>query len=238
MERILTIPSSEIKKIHKLVKEGDTEYGGYFVFLGNGKFERNVKFKGDLLSVSVPTENYEIHWHTHPGKLIRSCCANQSGPIQPPSIDDIAQSSYKFFDYEFGMGHILVQLVFTKHGIYSQHVIPEIMKKYFRSTFLIHDEKDIDEWTKTWYEPFCKKASPIRKEISNIGFDLGGYINDDTGKYEQYPKEDREQMYLQSLELERQYFEICKEFGIAVYKIPNWKDMLKKGLTIDMPNLR
>lgn len=225
MDRELYISAQNIKKIKKLV-DSNIEYGGYFI----SKSNNFKKFQGNDLSVSVPPENYEIHWHTHPSKLISSGSLNQTGPLQPPSIDDIAQSSYKYFDPEYLMGHVLFQLVFTKHGIYIQEPIPEVLDNFFGPDFLFESKKDIEMWEKEWYIPFKTRGYPILSQIRNIGLDLGGYINEDTGVFTHHSRQERDSWYHQSRELEKQYLDVCDEFGVHVTKIQNWKEAMKNGL--------
>lgn len=231
MERVLYINPQQIKEILDLI-HNDVEYGGYFVYKGTGDFEKRVTRKGEGLSVSVETENYELHWHTHPDALISSGTLNQTGPLQPPSIDDIAQTSYKFFSYEFLMGYVLVQAVFTDHAIYIQKPNADILESLFPRDFTIQDDQTKKIWEDIWYNPFRNKAKPYLDRIKNIGLDLGGYFNEDTGEFEYYPQDEMDEMMDQSLKLESKYFEICRSFGVDVTKITDIDSIKKNGLKI------
>lgn len=210
MSRYLHISSDNIKSIkNKLIE--DVEYGGWFEFDGNGNFIDMISIKGNELNVSIPSGNYEIHWHTHPSILISNYTLDQTGPFQSPSVHDISTSSYSYFDYNYGMGSILLRLVFTKYGIYVQEPMNNVLDKILGNNFVIFDEDTKNEWIEKWYKPFKKKADKIRNKINSISFDLGGYIDEDTEEpMQHYNKEEWSKNYKEAIELENEYFHFLK----------------------------
>lgn len=231
MERVLYINPHQIQEIMKLV-HNKVEYGGYFVYTGKGEFQKRITRKGEGLSVNVETENYELHWHTHPDYLISSGTLDQTGPLQPPSIDDIAQTSYKYFSYEYLMGFVLVQAVFTDHAIYIQRPNGDLLESFFPKDFIIQDDQTKKIWEDIWYTPFRNKAKPYVNRIKDIGLDLGGYINEDTGEFQYYPQDEMDEMMEKSLKLESDYFKLCRDFGVDVTKISDVEEIKRNGLRI------
>ena len=230
--RTLIIPPKVIVEIAKLMNS-KIEYGGWLEFDLHGKHSKTKTIKGQQLSVSVPTEYYELHWHTHPEYLVSSGTIQQTGPFQPPSRDDIAQSSAKYFDVHFIGGTLLKQLVFTSQAVYIQECIPSVLEKFFKTKdFIKKDDKTDIIWTNKWYTPFKTIVNPILRQIQNIGLDLGGYIDDDTGKHVPPSESDYIRLYKDSEKLEKAYFDVCKEFGVKVTKIMDWKGLLKNGMQI------
>jgi hypothetical protein len=232
MKRILHIPREEIAKIFLIVENEPNEYGGWVVYDSKALFKSIKQFKGNKLEVSVPTENYELHWHTHPAFLIDDESYEQTGTFQPPSINDIAQSSYKYYSTDFFMGTMLRQIVFTKHGIYIQEPIEKTLENWFKTKdFLISNKKNNITWINKWYKPFKKEAEKIRKSISNYGLDYS-YTDDDTGKKITLQNEELREYNEVCNNLEKEYFSVCKKYGVKVTKIVNIQQVKNKGLDI------
>lgn len=233
--RTVHIPKKYIKKIKKYVDEEDVEWGGYFVFSARGKFVRMIERKGEKTSVNVETENYEVHWHTHPAALISTGTFDQTGPVQPPSIDDIAQSSYKYYSTDFLNGAVLRQVVFTNLAIYIQEPIYDVLDHWFKTKdFDIDTKKTVKIWENKWYKPFRKEAEKYTRKLKTKGLDLGGFINDDTGQFEYLPKKERDKLLYESYDIEQEYFDLCAKYGIRVTKTYQWKKELKNGLSIKL----
>jgi hypothetical protein len=243
----LCIPKREIKKINDKINK-NVEWGGYYIYDKN-KIKQNKLFKGEGLHVTVPLQDYyDIHWHTHPQCLISSSDLNQTGPMQPPSVDDIAHTSFKYFtDLKLGRSD-LIQIVFSHHAIYIQRPNPKVLENFFKTkTYTIQTSVDNNNkisvvkedpklhiWENKWYTPFKTKAGPLLSKLKSIGYDLGGGINDDTGEFIVPDKLDKEKMYADSFVIEKKYFDLCKKFGVDVEKIIDWNKIKKYGLCIEV----
>lgn len=230
-ERILKIPPSQIKEIYKLVEEEPIEYGGWFVYTGPGKLQSRKQFKGTRLDVTVPTENYELHWHTHPAYIIDDHSFEQTGIYQPPSVNDIAQSSYKYFSPKFLMGVVLRQVVFTKHAVYIQEPIPEILDKWFKTKDYLIDEKNEKIWLNKWYAPFKKETTKIMRNLHGWGYDYS-FRHDDTGETVTLEGDELKEYHDRSTQLEKEYLAVAKKYGVKVTKLKNVSEIKKKGLEI------
>lgn len=218
-----------IKKIKKLVDD-NIEHGGWINY---GSLKH---FRGDMFSITVPyDEPYKIHWHTHPGYLINNGNIDSTGPVQPPSQDDLAQTSYKFFSTDFPFGRIMVHIVFTQYGIYIQTPIPSTLESFFKTkNFKIIDKKTKETWTNKWYNRFLEESSPILKKIRSLGYDLTETIHPDTDEIIKLNKKEYTEYYKKSLLLESLYFTIAKKYGIKVEKINSWSEVLKTGFSVDI----
>ncbi len=228
MQRKLHIPSEQIRRIYKAMFELPHEVGGYFEFKGSEtspEFDSYAQFTGDKLGVTVPSGNYEIHWHTHPVHVIDQqdiYDMDQTGPCQPPSIQDLSSTAAAYYAQDYGMGHVLRRVVFSQEAVYIQYPIPEILDQYSEEMF-----------EKKWWKPFKNTATPIRNKINNICFELGKYINEDTGEQESYYDfAESQKIYAKAMELEEEYLKIAERFGVYVVKITNWSHLLSRGLTI------
>lgn len=233
--KTLIVPKEIIKQIKYITENKIVEYGGWLEYSGD-IYKKIKKFKGDTTSVYVPTANYELHYHTHPASLIVSNDENfnkSTGPFQPPSIQDIGHTSYKYFSSEFARGNVLRQIVFTKEAIYIQEPIPSILNNFFKNkSFSISNERHKKFWINNWFIPFEKESSPIRKKLTGYSVDIGGYKDKDTGETVYYPPEVTEGFYEECIKLEKKYFLIAKKYGVNIIKIPNWNKALKNGLSI------
>jgi|688.fasta_scaffold01457_39 hypothetical protein len=223
----LCIPRKDIRFIYNKVK-GDREWGGYYIY-NKSKIVRKT-FKGEEMSVNVPIQDfYNIHWHTHPYDLIEH---NITSPIQMPSVEDIAMTSYKYFmDIPLGRTN-LIHVVFTTNGIYVQKPIPEILDNFFKTPrYTIKTEKKSDIktdkglaiWENKWYNRF-------EREASHFGVDIAGVFWD--AKYNNKTQTTQE-TFKKAFEIEKQFFQKCEEFGVKVTKLTNWNTLLKKGLCVE-----
>jgi hypothetical protein len=241
----LCIPKRDIEIIRRKI-DSDVEWGGWYIY-NKSKINSKKTFKGEGLHVTVPVQDhYDIHWHTHPSTLISIPNLNQTGPIQPPSIDDISNTSFKYFtDLKIGRSE-LIHVVFTMHAIYIQRPNKSILDNFFKTNkytiktsvddnkkiSVVNEDPKLQIWQNKWYTPFKKQASPLLRNLIAIGYDLGGYIHDDTQEFVFPDKSSKRIMYAESLKIENEYFDLCKKFGVDVEKIINWNKILKHGLCV------
>lgn len=230
----LCIPRKDIRFIYNKVK-GDREWGGYYIY-NKSKIVRKT-FKGKEMEVIIPVQDfYNIHWHTHPYELIE---VNITTPIQMPSVEDIAMTSYKYFmDIPLGRTN-LIHIVFTTNGIYIQKPIPEVLDNFFKTPrYTIKTEKKYDKievsesfkgldiWENKWYNRF-------KREAEYFGYDIAGVFWDAKYSNKTQKKQTTQETFKKAFEIEKQFFQKCEEFGVKVTKLTNWNNLLKKGLCVE-----